>query len=271
MPLTLELTTQPEVPLEVEGLTPRIAAEQTSEQLASFPIYHGNRKQTLGEFFSLSGSAADLKLRFLGELSGVHWLGAGLDEGEVIIEGNAGRHVGSEMTGGRIEVQGDTSDWLGGEMHGGEIFVRGNAGHLVGAAYRGSRRGMTGGHIIVRGNAGNEIGHTMRRGTIAIGGRSGDLPGFNMIAGSIYLFGECGIRPGAAMKRGTIAYCGEHHPELLPTFRAAGTDQPDVFRLVWNQLRNRGLEIDASLDESRFALHHGDFLELGRGEIWVRQ
>jgi formylmethanofuran dehydrogenase subunit C len=111
----------------------------------------------------------------------------------------------------------------------------------------------------------------MRRGTIAIGDRSGDLPGFNMIAGSIYLFGECGIRPGAAMKRGTIAYFGADSPEMLPTFRRAGTDSPDFMRLALRSFERRGMEIDPELSNARFALYHGDFLELGRGEIWLRE
>lgn len=44
---------------------------------------------------------------------------------------------------------------------------------------------MTGGTIEIYGSAGNEIGHTMRRGLIAIGTKVGDLVGFNMLAGSI--------------------------------------------------------------------------------------
>ncbi|MDA7978928.1 MAG: formylmethanofuran dehydrogenase subunit C [Pirellulales bacterium] len=271
MPLTLELTNSPGVPLEVEGLTPRAAAEFSSQDLRKFPVQHGNRKAALGDFFSISGSVNDLELRFVGDLSGVHWIGAGMDEGRVFVEENAGRHVGSEMTGGQIEVRGDVGDWLGGEMHGGEILVHKNAGHLVGAAYRGSRCGMTGGTIIVRGAAGNEIGQAMRRGTIAIGGRSGDMPGFNMLAGSIYLLGECGIRPGGSMKRGTIAYLGSHAPELLPTFRRAGTDRPDFLQLVFRDLAARGLAIDDELANARFTLYHGDLVELGRGEILVRE
>lgn len=271
MPLTLELKTQPQVPLEVEGLTPSVAQELGTTGLPGFEVHHGNRQETLADFFTVSGSLDDGELRFVGDLSGVHWIGAAMDGGKIVIDGDVGRHVGSEMTAGQIEIQGSAGDWLGGEMHGGEIVVHGNAGHLVGAAYRGSRRGMTGGSIIVQGSAGNEIGHTMRRGSIAIGGRSGDLPGFNMIAGSIYLFGECGIRPGAAMKRGTIAYLGSHQPELLPTFRRAGTDRPDFLRLVLRNLQQRGLNIAADVFESRYTLHHGDFLELGRGEIWTRE
>ena len=71
--------------------------------------------------------------------------------GRIVIHGNGGRHIGSEMRGGEIHVLGDAGDWLGGEMHGGLIHARGRAGHLVGSAYRGSAKGMTKGTILVGG------------------------------------------------------------------------------------------------------------------------
>lgn len=270
MPLTLELMTPPEFPLEIAGLTPAAVGALSAAGVARWPLAQGNRTATLADFYQLSGSASDGELRFLGDHARVHGLGAGLDSGSLLIEGNAGRHVGSRMTAGRIEIRGTAGDWLGAEMHGGEIRVRGDAGHLVGGAYRGSLRGMTGGAILVDGNAGQEVGCSMRRGMIALGGDAGEMPGCNMLAGSIYVGGACGARPGAGMKRGSIVCLGSRTPRLLPTFPRAGTDTPDFLRIACRSLAERGFRLDPALSAARFTLYHGDFLELGRGEIWIR-
>jgi formylmethanofuran dehydrogenase subunit C len=184
------------------------------------------------------------------------------------VAGNAGRHVGSEMTGGTILVEGDAGDWVGGEMHGGLIDVRGRAGHLIGSAYRGSRRGMTGGTILVRGETGNEIGHTMRRGLLAVGG-SGDFVGLNMIAGTVLVFGPCGIRPGAGMRRGTIGLLGGNPPKLLPSFRAGGRDQLLVLQLLFRELVRLGYPVPEELMRCDYRMYHGDLVTIGRGEILI--
>ena len=268
MTLTLQYTGETPIPVEVEGLTPDALRGLSLPEIERFEIQHGNQKLPLKEMFQVSGEASDGRIEFCGELSGVHWIGTGMSDGEIQVQGNAGRHVGSEMTGGAIYVDGDAGDWVGGEMHGELIHVRGRAGHLVGAAYRGSRRGMTGGTILVAGEVGNEVGHTMRRGLIAVGG-AGDVVGFNLIAGTVLVFGDCGIRPGAAMSRGTLGFFGTR-PPLLPTFRAAGRCRPVVMSLVLRQLEKLKYRFDPEFKSAEFDLFHGDLIEGGRGEILMR-
>ena len=270
MPLTLTYNGRTTIPVEIEGFTPDWARGKSLSEIARFEIYHGNQKLPLADFFTVTGNADDLKFRFQGDLSGVHWLGAAMTTGEIHVAGNVGRHLGSEMTGGSITVEGNASDWVGGEMHGGLIDVRGSAGHLVAAAYRGSRRGMTGGTILIGGNVGNEVGHTMRRGLLAVGGSCGDCAGFNMIAGSIYVFGIAGIRCGAGMRRGTIGLFGPQRPAILPTFRRACRYQPQFLRFTFVQLQRLGFPIAQDLLRGTFTHYSGDLLETGRGEILVR-
>lgn len=270
MALRLTYHGRTSVPVEVEGLTPDWACDKPRTEIERFEIFHGNRKTPLAELFSVSGDAADQRFDFEGDLSGVHWIGAQMRSGTIVVHGPAGRHVGSEMHGGEIRVEGNVGGWVGAEMHGGFIRVQGNAGHLAGAAYRGSTKGMTGGTILVDGDAGNEIGHTMRRGLIAVGGAAGDMVGFNMIAGTVLVFGECGIRPGAGMRRGTLGLLGPQRPELLPTFRYASTLQPQVMRVILRDLRERGLAFDDALSSAEFDLHHGDLVALGKGELFSR-
>ena len=270
MSLKLKYTGQTTIPVEIEGLTPDRARAWPLADVEKFEIFHGNEKLPLAEFFDVSGDASDGRFEFEGDLSGVHWIGAGMTEGEIRVAGNAGRHVGSEMSGGAIHVEGDAGGWVGAEMHGGLIHVRGKAGHLVGAAYRGSDRGMTGGTILVDGDAGNEVGLTMRRGLIAIGGRCGDMTAFNMIAGSVFVFGESGIRPGAGMRRGTIAFFGEA-PPLLPSFKRGAKYDPLFLRLAFSELKSLGFNSLNGGPPTDLVTYHGDLIEGGRGEILVRE
>jgi formylmethanofuran dehydrogenase subunit C len=267
--LRLELKQKSSVPLEVEGLTPDVVKAMSLAEIEKFPIFQGNRKIPLGEFFQVTGDASDETFEWHGDLTGVHWIGTKMQSGRMQIHGSCGRHLGSEMRGGEIHVAGDAGDWVGGEMHGGLIHVRGRAGHLIGAAYRGSAIGMTKGTILIGGDAGNEIGHTLRRGLIAIGGNCGDLAGFNMLAGTILLFGETGIRHGAGMRRGTIGFFGPA-PQILPTFRKACRYTPDTLRLLAQELRRLDFPKWEQLMGLSVDLYNGDLIEGGRGELLVR-
>jgi formylmethanofuran dehydrogenase subunit C len=268
MPLRLVYKADTTVPVEVEGLLPHVVRSWRLAQVEQFEVFHGNEKRPLADFFAVSGNPDDGRIDFEGNLAGVHWIGAGMTEGVIHVESDAGRHVGSEMTGGEIHVAGNAGDWVGGEMHGGLIHVRGRAGHLIGSAYRGSRRGMTGGTILIHGEVGNEVGHTMRRGLIAVGG-CGDFVGINMIAGTILVFGPCGIRPAAGMRRGTLGLFGSEAPKLLPTFRTGSRDQMLILQLVFRELKRLDYPVDDALMHATFRMHHGDMVNVGRGEVLV--
>jgi formylmethanofuran dehydrogenase subunit C len=269
MTLRLVLKARSGVPLEVEGITPDAVRDKDLTEIGQLPIFQGNTKVPLAEFFAVSGDPSDARMEWEGDLSGVHWIGAKMAAGYVHVAGNAGRHLGSEMRGGEIHVDGDAGDWVGGEMHGGLIHVRGRAGHLVGAAYRGSAVGMTGGTILVHGQVGNEMGHTMRRGLVAVGAAD-DLVGFNMLAGTLMVFASCGIRHGAGMRRGTIAFLGDQPPPLLPSFRHACRYRPEVMSLLLRHLRHLQFPVAEELLAASFDLYNGDLIEGGRGELLVR-
>ncbi len=269
MPLTLTYTRETSIPVEVEGLTPSALQGKTLDEIRQHIIFHGNEKLPLGEFFGVEGEPDDLEWDLHGNLAGVHWIGAHMEEGSIHVHGPAGRHLGSEMAGGQIVVDGDASDWVGGEMHGGLIRVHGHTGHLVGAAYRGSRVGMTGGTILIDGDTGNELGHTMRRGWIAVGGNAGDMAGFGLLAGSLLIFGSCGIRPGAGLRRGTIGLFGLPTPELLPTFRYACRQRPLILQMMLRRLAELEFPFDRELLQADFEQFYGDLLDGGRGEILV--
>jgi formylmethanofuran dehydrogenase subunit C len=267
MALELQLNYQDSIPLEVEGVTPDQTLGKSLGEIERMEVCCGNQKGALADFFRVRGSAEDGAIHWQGDLSGVHWIGAGMTRGAMRIDGPAGRHVGSRMTGGSIEVHGNVSDWVGAEMLGGRIQIHGNAGHLAGAGYRGSARGMTGGTLLIDGDAGNEVGHAMRRGFLAVGGNIGDLAGMNMLAGSIFVFGQVGIRHGAGMRRGTIALLGASEFEPLPTFRPAFRGRLEILRLIERFLTRHYFPMPVPLSDQTISLFNGDLLEGGRGEI----
>ena len=269
MPLTIELRSESQIPIEVDSLKLEEMRTQSLSEIEQTLVFRGNEQLPCAEYFSVSGCAKDDNtVVWQGNLKKVKLIGSHLSEGTVRVEGNVGMHLGAEMTGGEIIVNGDAMDWVGAEMKGGRIHIHGNAGHLVGAVYRGGRKGMTGGEILIDGNAGNEVGHTMRRGLIAVGGRCGDAAGVGMIAGTVLVFGSPGIRNGAGMKRGTIGlFSSDEEVEVLPTFKRASSYTPLFLELYFRSLEAKGFHVPDECRTGRYQRYCGDFLELGKGEI----
>ena len=272
MALTLTLRHPTSIPIEVDSIRLETVREQTLGQIKATPVQFGNKQHALAEFFDVAGSAAeDEHLVWVGDCSKVKLIASGWRTGKVTVEGHAGMHLGAEMHGGEVSVHGNAGDWVGTEMKGGRIHVHGNTGHCVAAVYRGGRRGMTGGEIFIDGDAGNELGHTLRRGLIAVRGSAGDGIGFNMLAGSILVFGAAGIRPGAGMRRGTIVFLGTAPaPPMLPTFKFTCLYRPDFMRVYLLHLRRNGFAVSDECLSAAYRRYNGDFLELGKGEILVR-
>ncbi|MBL8850572.1 MAG: formylmethanofuran dehydrogenase subunit C [Planctomycetaceae bacterium] len=273
MPLTISLHTPSAIPLEVDAVVLETVRGQSADDVKRTLIQHGNRQVQVGEFFDVQGSAADDNmLVWQGDLAKVKRIGTKLTAGTIRVEGNAGMHLGAEMQGGEIVVEGNVADWCGAEMHGGRIHVRGNAGHLVGAVYRGGHKGMTGGEILIHGDAGDEVGHGIRRGLIAVAGSIGGFAGVGMIAGTIVVGSGGGNRHGAGMKRGTIAFLNPASGfEPLPTFRSSGPYQPTFLRLILRELQSAGFAVPAGAAHATYERWCGDLVELGKGELLVRQ
>jgi formylmethanofuran dehydrogenase subunit C len=216
-------------------------------ELARRPVaVDGGGAVPLGELCDVTGEP-DGTLRFTGDWRGATRLGAGLSEGAVTIEGDAGDEVGLGMAGGSIEV-------------------RGRAGARAGAAAVEARRGMTGGELVVHGAVGPEAGALMRRGLLVAGDGLGDHAGAGMIAGTIVAFGAVGPAPGLWCKRGSIVALGEI--PVPSTYRYACTYRPPHLPLVLRRLQTRyGLLVEARHLAGAYRRYSGDLAELGKGEI----
>jgi len=262
MTLTLTLRTQPDVPLEAEVLTPeRLAA---AYDVVSLPVWHGNERTRLGEFFTVSGSGDEVRIE--GDLRRVHYVGARMTTGRLTVAGDVGDHFGAGLRGGRLQVEGDAGDWAGAGLRGGTLVVRGSAGARLGGVYPGERSGMRGGEIVVFGDAGERAGEGLRRGLIAVGGRAGEAAGLRMLAGTLVAVGGLGSRAGAGMRRGSIITMAP--ATLLSTFVFSCRYRPPFLRLYARRLRALGLDVP---DDGRYARWCGDGLELRRGEILIRE
>jgi formylmethanofuran dehydrogenase subunit C len=221
--------------------------------LASRPVYlERDGRVSLGDLFDLQGESGG-RIRFAGDLKQADRLGAGLSEGEVVIEGNVGAEAGLAMSGGTLDI-------------------KGNAGLRAGAAPLGATKGMTGGELIIRGSAGAEAGAAMRRGLLVILKRAGDRTGLGMIAGTVIAFGAVGTEPGLWSKRGSVIALGPITPPM--TYSYTCTYQPMFLRPMLARLHNRyGLSIQRKHLMGSYRRYSGDLAELGKGEIleWVPQ
>ncbi len=263
MSLKLSLHTKPDVPLEADVICPDKLNGANETAIAALSIFHGNEKTALGDFFTVKGQCNG-EIHIEGDLANVKHLGSEMSTGKMIIEGDVGQHLGAGMSGGEIIVEGNAGNWVAPEMTGGRVIIKGNAGHMVGSAYRGDAVGILGGEIIVHGNVGNELGSTMRNGLLVVGGNSGDFTGVSMLAGTIIVLGEMGIRSGASMKRGTIL--SMNNADMLPTFSYACTYHPSYVRLYLAYIKELGLTIDDAQLIGNYERWVGDAIELNRGE-----
>jgi formylmethanofuran dehydrogenase subunit C len=264
--LTLTLREEPVVPLEAEVLSPDHLASASRAEIESLPVWHGNERTRVGEFFTVSG-AGDEDVRIEGDLRRVRFAGAGMSTGRLTIAGDVGLHAGAGMRGGELHVEGDAGDWAGAGMRGGRIAVLGSAGRQLGGVYPGERAGMRGGEIVVHGDAGAQAGAGLRRGLIAVAGRLGDGAGLRMLAGTIVALGGVGARAGAGMRRGTVVTMAPATP--LATFVFSCIYRPPFLGLYLRRLRALGLAVSDEQLAGRYQRWCGDGLELRRGEILI--
>src|SRR5215210_5471469 len=265
MTLTLTLHEQPVGPLEAEVLCPDRRAGASREEIEALPVWHGNERTRVGEFFAVSGAGDDVRLE--GDLRLVKLVGAGMTAGRLTVAGDVGMHAGAGMRGGELHVEGDAGDWAGAGMRGGMLVVRGSAGCRLGGVYPGERAGMRGGEIVVGGDAGAQAGAGLRRGLIAVAGDVGEAAGLRMLAGTIVALGGVGPRAGAGMRRGSIVTMAPATP--LATFVFSCIHRPPFMRLYLRRLRALGLAVSDEQLHGRYARWCGDGLELRRGEILI--
>ena len=209
-------------PVIAECINPDVFQGKTLDEIAALTLWEGNKQKKLGNLFKIEEATAESpNITINGDVSEVRRIGMGMKNGEIVIKGNAGMHLGSKMAGGKITVHGDVGGWAGVEMRGGAIEIHGNAGDYLASSYRGSTEGMHKGKIIVHGNVGSDVAVFMHGGTIKIYGNAGQFLGFRMRNGTIYVEKNAETRVGACMTGGKIVV-GGFLEEVMPTFTIDG-------------------------------------------------
>lgn len=118
---------------------------------------------------------------------GQRFIGCGLKDKTITIEGTPGNALGAYLDGTVIKVNGNVQDAVGDTMNEGRIIVYGDAGDALGYA-------MRGGVIYVRGNAGYRTGIHMKqykdkKPVIVVGGKVGSFLGEYLAGGAIIVLG----------------------------------------------------------------------------------
>ncbi len=118
---------------------------------------------------------------------GQRFIGAGLSQKQITIDGIPGNALGAYLNGAEITVHGNAQDAVGDTMNEGKIVIHGSVGDAAGYAMRGGR-------IFVQGNAGYRAGIHMKAyqdklPIMVIGGRAGSFLGEYQAGGIIIVLG----------------------------------------------------------------------------------
>lgn len=153
--------------------------------------------------------------------AGQRYIGSGMGDKHVTINGVPGNDLGCYLNGGTITVNGNAQDATGDTMNEGSIIIHGSSGDATGYA-------MRGGKIFVKGNAGYRAGIHMKaykthHPLIVIGGEAGSFLGEYQAGGTIIVLGlnsqkkaPVGSLCGTGMHGGKMYLRGEELPADLP-------------------------------------------------------
>ncbi|MCS0501136.1 formylmethanofuran dehydrogenase subunit C [Ancylobacter mangrovi] len=253
-----------EARVDMAGITPVVTCALTLPELERLAVPFGARSVPLAELFFIEGAPEGVLLIEIGDarLDGV---GAGMDKGELIVDGPVGAWAGRGMSGGVLRIAGDAGDFLGAELSGGEISLGGNAGERVGTASSGARRGMSGGTIRIAGSVGTRAADRQRGGLIVIDGDAGEGLATDMIAGTVSVAGAIGARMGRGMRRGTIF--ASALPDLPAGFVDTGAHELVAVRLIARRVPELAGMLEGWESTRRIV---GDTLMGGQGEVLVQ-
>ncbi|WEU40766.1 MAG: formylmethanofuran dehydrogenase subunit C [Candidatus Odinarchaeum yellowstonii] len=241
-------------PVLANNISPTVFRSQDIESLKKLEVKSGNRTYLLKDLFMIEEEGDRLTpvdtIIIEDSSFNLKRIGEGMEGGKIIVNGDAGMHLGAYMIGGEITVNGSVDDWCGAEMSGGVIHVLEDAGNFLGANYIGSLEGMRGGIIKVEGSGKDFTGMRMAGGEIIVKGDCGSFLGYYMLNGIITVEASCGGETGARMRGGVINIYGS--AEIGLGFKKIGLKK-----------------ITSDSGEFTLQVFKGDLIENGEGEIRV--
>jgi formylmethanofuran dehydrogenase subunit C len=254
--ITLTPLRKVQFPVIAECINPDVFQGKSLPEIAALSIWEGNKKKKLSDLFKIEENAAETpNITVNGDASEIRWVGYSMKNGEIVVNGNIGMHLGERMAGGKITVHGDAAGWAGSEMKDGVLEIMGNAGDYLASPYRGRSAGMSKGKIIVHGNVGSDVAVFMKGGVIKIHGNAGPFLGFRMRGGTVHIKKNIGNRVGACMTGGKIVVSG-FLEEVLPTFTI-------------DRMKSKVKIDEEDKASGPFYVFLGDLAELGNGKLFV--
>ncbi|MFO7902739.1 MAG: formylmethanofuran dehydrogenase subunit C [Pirellulaceae bacterium] len=266
--LMLEQCAQTTQRLDMAHLSPKILGQASIGAIQRMPLQLGREQVQVGEIFNVIPTKGDRHI-IRPCADNLDRLGAGMDAGELIVEGNAGHYLGAQMTGGRLCVLGRAGDFAASALSEGLVDIEGDCGSGLGAPPPGHMHGMSGGFVRIRGNCGPRAGERQRRGIILLEGDAGPEAGAGMIAGTLIVLGSTERDPGREMRRGTLLF--EQMPASLPlTFNDNGVQPLGFLAILRGELERLKSLPQSWREKGVFARRFvGDLACAGKGEVLV--
>lgn len=152
---------------------------------------------------------------------GQRYIGCGLSDKNIEIDGTPGNALGAYMNGATIRVFGNGQDAIGDTMNDGSIYIHGSCGDATGYA-------MRGGKIFVKGDIGYRAGIHMKAyqdkiPAVIVGGNAGSFLGEYQAGGHIVVLGlgvenqpRVGFFCGTGIHGGKIYLRMNEAPKNLP-------------------------------------------------------
>ena len=193
---------------------------------------------------------------------GERFIGVGLEDKVININGVPGNALGAYLNGATIKVNGNVQDAVGDTMNDGIIVVDGNAGDALGYA-------MRGGSIYVKGNSGYRTGIHMKQyrdrcPSIIVGGSAGSFLGEYLAGGLIIVLGigvdkmPLGNFTGMGMHGGVIYLRSDKRPsnlsEQIVVKKADGEDMEKIKDKLINYCEFFDIKMNAILSKPFYIL-----------------
>jgi len=188
---------------------------------------------------------------------GQRFIGAGMSDKNITINGVPGNALGAYLNGAVIKVNGNAQDAVGDTMNDGRIIIKGSVGDAAGYA-------MRGGAIYVKENAGYRAGIHMKAykekvPVMVIGGRTGSFLGEYQAGGVIVVLGLnsdgeriVGNFPCTGMHGGKMILrsdcCDVTFPDQVTVKDADEDDMAEIRKYVTEFCRLFGEDADRILD-----------------------
>ena len=264
----------PALRVDLRSIAPVALAGLSVASVERLLVGYGNAMLPLAEFFKVDADPAagtEDSLVFDADLSRFDRVGWQMTGGRIQVEGNVGHYAGGCMSAGELLVKGDAGLLAACEMAGGLLTVQGNVGDFAASTLPGSMDGMRGGTLIVRGDAGARFGDRMRRGTALVFGNAGDFLASRMVAGTIAVGGHAGAHVGYGMRRGSVVFASTTKSVPAPasisaTFVPAIAEADVFWQLLARDLARHGGPF-SGLASMRIERHLGDLAAGGKGEL----